>query len=156
MTDINWDERPTPDHKALVHKTLNVGVLWVKHIGGGSYRSDKGAIFQDDHMFTIHHKPEPKEYKPEVGGLCEAHFIHDGWCKRYYLGFTKRGEHVVESHDGSVSCHPRSKVRPIKTEREEFIEKAIDVMNLSIDDSQQGWAEALYDNGARFTEGKDE
>ena len=40
----------------------------------------------------------------------------------------------------------------VKSERDMFLDTAINVMNDSIDDSQEGWALALYDNGARFTE----
>jgi hypothetical protein len=50
------------------------------------------------------------------------------------------------------------KFRPLKTQeqkdREAFIEKAVEIMNNSIDDSQSGWAGALFDAGFKAPEGE--
>jgi hypothetical protein len=87
---------------------------------------------------------EAEPYKPVVGGYCE---ILDGnWHKAFFVGYDEDGYYVFRSCGTLMNIDPREdRVRPIKTKREQFVEKAIEVMNNSIDDSQQGWAEALYD-----------
>jgi len=140
MIDINWGERPSDKH------------VWAEDVRGGKFdcsgwrflvdgpkgmgwQGDADCVWDffsvDSDIIRIHHKPEsdPLEpYKPVVGEWCEAYFRNVGWCKRCYLGFTEGEEHVVESFRGSISLHSIGEVRPIKTEREQFIEKAAKVL----------------------------
>ena len=100
---------------------------------------------------------EAEHYKPAMGELCEAYFRHDGWCKRYYLGFTRGEEHVLESFNGSISLHSSEHIRHIKNERAKFIEQALEVIEtlngVTANKEQLG---ILFDNGARFKGSNDE
>ena len=99
-------------------------------------------VFLNDDAPLVEIEAEP--YKPVVGGYCE---LLDGiWNKAFFVGYDEDGYYVFRYGGSLASLNPKeTKLRPIKAEREQFIERAIEVMNKSIDDSQQGWAEALYD-----------
>jgi hypothetical protein len=93
-------------------------------------------------------RPEDK-WKPEVGEECEVSTVLDGWCKRYYIGIAKNGEYIVENHIGKISRHHKSKVRPLKNQREEFIDKAARAskhFGIHLADIMG----ELYDAGCRF------
>lgn len=105
-------------------------------------------------------RPEPK-WVPEVG--TEFEYCNTSRDDKYHLcffvGYDADGDMVVQREDGLKGLKHKNfnlDFRPIKTQREEFIEKAIETMNNSIDDSQQGWAEALFDSGLFDLTGKDD
>lgn len=100
----------------------------------------------------------PKEFIPEIGDWCECldtTWAHPQWrkCKPRFIG-SKKIIYDTEYEEESYTFAHNLKFRPLKTEREAFIDWACNVMNNSVDDSQEGWATALYDNGARIVEGE--
>ena len=100
--------------------------------------------------------PQEQEYIPKVGDSCEYTAIRDGdgQYSAILAGIWYGCKKVIAFHDGHVwtsdnGIRPLKNTifRPIKTEREKTVDAAIAVMNNSLDDSQQGWALALYDHG---------
>jgi len=100
---------------------------------------------------------QEQEYIPKVGEECLVEYPYDDGCFKPFHG-TKvtilgkcsgyYGESVYAAHGskGYIAL-TASGFRPLKTEREKTVDAAIAVMNNSLDDSQQGWALALYDHG---------
>lgn len=117
-------------------------------------------------------EPESKEWDgeglPPIGCECEykSDGHHDGfhWC--IFQGLMSDGSYIIEYHHHTspsmTTCCPfdpsLTKFRPLKTDkekdREAFIEKAVEIMNSSIDDSQAGWAAALFDADFKAPEGE--
>ena len=100
--------------------------------------------------------PQEQEYIPKVGDSCEYTAIRDGdgQYSAILAGIWYGCKKVIAFHDGHVwtsdnGIRPLKNTifRPLKTEREKTVDAAIAVMNNSLDDSQQGWALALYDHG---------
>ncbi len=149
---INWDEQPTPEHVLMVDSHLKTK-HWVK-MGIGCWMNDTGLTWSlktEGTLYSIHTKPpaskETEPYKPEVGEW----FISSGGAKMAFVGIDSGNAYVCEIDGGGLTrlydfagCHP------IKSEREQFIEKS-----LNINGAPKDWGEMfgmLYDNGARFTD----
>ena len=109
-------------------------------------------VFLNDNAPLVEIRVEP--YKPVVGELVETCFTHGGWSKRYFIGITRNDQYVVENHDGSISLHSIEKVRPIKTEREQFIDRCF-ALGLGVSNNLEVFG-FLYDDGARFKGPDDE
>lgn len=91
----------------------------------------------------------PEWFVPEIGAWCECDYPSK-WTKVFVIGPNSESSTVIELQCGeTISVGSIIEFRPLKTERESFIDWACNVMNNSVDDSQEGWATALYDNGAR-------
>ncbi len=143
---INWDEQPTPEH--CWAEDLNDDKDpdfegWCKKCHDGSWRMDNAFSVwaqnaESKGNVKIHRKPETEPYKPEVGEW----FIASGGAKMAFVGIDSGNAYVCEIDGGGltrlcdfIGC------RPIKSEREQFIEKFHGM------DAGQ-----MYDNGARFTD----
>ena len=97
---------------------------------------------------------EPEVYMPKVGGWCEVESdIRNVWKKAMYVGVDSIGSHVfdVEKRHLWRIDSIDVLVRPIKTEREKFIEEATALNNnLGLHPTLEDMLAALYDAGARF------
>ena len=105
-------------------------------------------------------EPESKEWEPKVGEECEGLLMdqanNPSWMVIELLYDFDRDWAVKKVGDGTLAyC---DEFRPLKTDkekdREAFIEKAVEIMNSSIDDSQAGWAAALFDADFKAPEGE--
>ncbi len=158
MKDIDWSEQPTSEYVWIEDLKPDscgdfsgwyrlAGEKWVICSGKGFWNRNDD---ENGHI-RIHRKPEP-EYMPKVGEWCEVR-IANSWTKVRFHGECERVGYYVFYTDTFVYREIKpSEFRPIKSDRDVFIDRAVVVMNASIDDSQKGWAEAIYDNGARFTD----
>lgn len=149
---INWDEQPTDKHCWLeaigdVHSEesgwyiLN-GSIW-KHIEHTGWN-----VAGEGEAFTVHRKPiEP--YKPAVGEWCEWRTNSMNWCEAFYIGVNDSGHKVFNNRDDKMFFVPNGVglFRPIKTEREQFIEKSVELAGGAEESVRYG---IQYDNGARF------
>lgn len=144
MKKINWDEQPTPEHLAAVYLDSRLNcVEWVLPDDGGFGNDDKYFYSSDiGQRVDIVKRQETEPYKPEVGEWCECSYSGDSWSKVYYIGTNSTGVPIIELT--TAECFPAGELaqfRPIKSEREKFIEKFHGM------DAGQ-----MYDNGARFTD----
>lgn len=98
--------------------------------------------------------PKESQFTPEAGTWCECDYPSK-WTKVFVIGPNSESYTVIELQCGNtIAVGSIIEFRPLKTEREAFVDWACNVMNNSVDDSQEGWATALYDNGARIVEGE--
>jgi hypothetical protein len=112
--------------------------------GNTSWSLDK---YKSYGAFKIIERPLDAPYMPKVGDWCET---AGAGARYFYVGVNKDGAHLFE--DTSGECIPIGSLegfRPIKTEREEFIEQAGKSDGGSY--SMAAIFGSLYDNGARFT-----
>jgi len=144
---IDWTKQPTPEHCWLEGIYLKNESGWYVLNGSSWMHETKGAwlAHREGEYFTVHRKPE--EYMPKVGGYCDW-MIGDIHRTGHYVGINSQGSYVVE-YDGEYRSYHGSQIkfRPPKTEEELFVDAAVDTMNKSIDDSQVGWATAMYQAG---------
>lgn len=177
MSDINWGDRPTPAHCWLEE----IGDLHSEESGWYILNGSKWRHINHDCWlasgegmdFTVHRKPDPKtygetikgtvtapimpldtpieSYKPVVGEECEAFF--DGeWRIAEALKYHKETNAVA--FDFEYCLKWSSDYRPVKTEREQFIEKVADAVcsasieQLDVKGNVKRIAGILYD--ARF------
>ena len=112
---------------------------WVTHLPSIDYYNGTS--------WTVHHKPAATPYQPEVGEW----FIKQNGDKARLIGLMSFGHYVCESIDSCVDVVTSLQgAKPIKTEREQFIEQAAEYAkgygSLYVDK----YVGELYDNGARF------
>lgn len=131
MTDIDWNEQPTPEHVAATYinpVARNAGIVWWVIREGEGYGNDQVYFFDTEvgQKITIHHKPKPKVFEPAAGEWCEAKLPVLGWCKVFIIGKDVHSQLVYHFEETDGSCHtsPSHEFRPIKSDRELFIEKA--------------------------------
>lgn len=110
-------------------------------------------IIKDGPSFDLHNYKAPSgrtdlielpiedEWLPEVGEWCEVSEENNEYQKCYYIGKSKYGKDVYEIRHSLLVRSDNAKFRPLKSEREEFIDK-FDGMS----------AGEMYDNGARIVE----
>ena len=142
--NIDWTRQPGPEFKALEYKRV---IYWVIETGTGYMDGD--VFFTGEHC-TIHHKPEPAVYMPEVGEWCEYLDCNDNWNKCFYVGVDDTGKNVFSTKGDIWSDGDKSGFRPIKTEREQFVEQAKAIFKGENRSAHTVVAGVLYDNGARF------
>lgn len=111
---------------------------------------DKQICKENCYFKPLAKRPEP-EWVPEVGEWCEVESdTRNVWKKAMYIGVDSIGSHVFDVEKrhlwriDPIGCL----VRPLKTQREEFIEKTLGIYNCG--KSSLEMAEALYDAGCRF------
>lgn len=146
---INWDEQPTLEHSAIVSNIHDNAVLWMRHIGGGSYQHDDGRIYQDSRMFTVYEKPETEPYKPEVGDnislISKDKNIDSIWEAKFIASTDYSVFVVLPTLQEKLYRLEVFSIEPLKSERDQVIERALSIYNCgkySLD-----MAEALYDKG---------
>ena len=104
-----------------------------------------------DNLIELPQEPEPDKWVPKVGEWCEVESdVRNVWKKAMYVGIDSVGSHVfdVEKRHLWRIDSVDILVRPIKTEREQFIEAAKSVWNGKyVIESILG---ELYDAGCRF------
>lgn len=154
---INWGDRPSADHVILIESNMATATRhWVKK-GVGYWANTAGltwSIREEGTHYTIHYPPppseEPEPYKPEVGDTIEA-LMTDKWVKAKVYGAGEFGGCLAKPEGYWYDEFASDRIRPIKSEREEFIEKAVLCHIHNCKDSR-AIAAMLYDNGARFTD----
>jgi len=99
-------------------------------------------------------KIEPEPYKPNVGDVVEV-FISEKWVRANVYGIGENGECLAKPDDHWYDEFTAERIRPIDSEREQFIKKAQKVMRSELNESKN-WIAILYDNGARFNGSDDE
>ena len=99
------------------------------------------------------HDTVESEYMPKVGEWCECTYPIM-WTKVFVIGIDKSDETVIQLKSGEImSVGELAKFRPIKSDREVFIER---VVNLA--EGHDGslftadLARILHENGARFAD----
>jgi hypothetical protein len=123
--DIKWPEGAT-------HKIDGIFKKWVD---GSEYFYSKG----NDWVRTINRwqlvqykmygdyelieRPIDAQYMPEVGE-CEYQLEDGPWDKCFFIGKSKDGRFVYEIRHCLLARSDLVKFRPIKSDREQFIEKA--------------------------------
>lgn len=169
LNDPQWwdDFQPKGCELLLVCENPEGGYLWAHfngtryEVGAGSYSS--GFVLDN---YTLHRKPERQgnnekhdavvvesKFIPEAGE-CEYRVATQDetseWMPCWYIGLSKHGRHVYEL--GGVLCRSdATEFRPIKSEREKFIEWTIKVCGGDYVHVRT-MAGIQYDNGARVND----
>ena len=92
------------------------------------------------------------QYQPEVGGWCEIQETSpDGnWRECFYVGIDSEGEHIFQYRNGDMYSESMDSIfRPIKTEREQFIEHSLAITATEAITLEEAFTRQ-YDDGARF------
>lgn len=98
--------------------------------------------------------PLEEEWVPVVGRWCEYQFAGEWYSGRFHGACDRLGYFVLYDAGGYIEIKTTA-FRPPKSEREEFIERSIELTEL--DGSLPVEAFGIqYDNGARFVEAEDE
>tara|TARA_R110000850_G_scaffold193618_1_gene320338 strand:- start:87 stop:539 length:453 start_codon:yes stop_codon:yes gene_type:complete len=149
MTDIKWPDGAT--HKIDgdytkwmdgVEYNLDEG-HWVKNLG--SWSLDEYRLDGD---FKVIDRPIDAPYMPKVGEWCDYRTVQKGeYRKAFFIGYNEVGEHVLKDVHGDF-IEDNCNFRPIKTEREQFIEQA-EAMRES-GDEYHDLLSRMHDSGARF------
>ena len=124
---------------------------WVCWLAKQDTRWSYGGV--PDDMLAL--PQEPETFVPVVGEECELtpHNAMWGFSNGETVRCTVVGLHldwivVVQEHCAPITTRlDKCDLAPVKSEREEIIDMAVFAMNDSIDDSQEGWAMALFDAG---------
>jgi hypothetical protein len=138
MTDLNWPEGAT--HR--IHSDFTKWVDGVEYVfrGGGRWVESSNSWSLAEYKsktFEVIERPIDPPYVPKVGDRCHYELRECGvwWTCRIVslngLVIEKEGDFLMEIIDTTTI-----KFRPIKTESEEFIEKAAKV--LQKDDQDMG------------------
>lgn len=159
MTDIEWPEGAT-------HRIDERFKKWVEGIeytySDGEWvltlpqRSLERYIESEYKHKIIERPKEPETYKPEVGEWCEynknGRVGREVWEKCMFLAEID-GEAFVLREVGGLSMDRmkayKGRFRPIKSERDQFIEKSVSLTEMDGNISIEGFG-IQYDNGARF------
>jgi len=107
-----------------------------------------GAYWESS--FEVIERPtEPAQYMPEVGEWCEVEIFGGGW-KKARLEYKGKSIMVLEvgGHEDVFSVGVN--LRPIKSERDVFIERAMKTGEMKDKMHLPNFMGVLYDNGARF------
>ena len=108
--------------------------------------SDTLEYYTNDHRYNVIPRPARAEWVPKVGEWCEVFFAGNEWAKRFYIGLNSHGHRIFENEMGEIHNLTSMDVRPIKTEREVFVDKALHVEAEMQDGYQPSeLIEALYD-----------
>ena len=89
------------------------------------------------------------QYQPEVGVWCEYLDCNDNWNKCFYVGVDDTGKNVFSTKGDIWSDGDKSGFRPIKTEREQFIEHSLAITATEAITLEEAFTRQ-YDDGARF------
>ena len=86
-------------------------------------------VFLNDDAPLVEIEAEP--YKPVVGEWCEWRTNSMNWCEAFYIGVNDSGHKVFNNRDDKMFFVPSGVglFRPVKTEREWFIERAMKATN---------------------------
>jgi hypothetical protein len=177
MIYINWGDRPTDKHCWLEAVDINdsnesgwyilKGAHWVHANKAPWYSENEGELF------IVHRKAGTKTYgdtikgrvtapmmpldtpiepyKPVVG---EWHWLAGSKTEVFYVGALSDGWYILEFKSGMIERYATLDLQPIKTEREQFIEKVADAVcsasieQLDVKGNVKRIAGILYD--ARF------
>ena len=159
--EINWDEQPTPEYVAITYNARSIpDVIWCVECVEGWENRDM-LFYSDDPSFTVHHKPADTPYVPKLGDRCEVAIDFDSpknasnWSviEIMYIDKSLVVGRIIETEvlTGMYSTGFEFNIysfRPIKTEREQFIEQA-EAMRES-GDEYYDLLSRMHDSGARF------
>jgi len=152
-----WDENVDPAHDYA----FTTGPGWQgnnKYVGSVEFANEDGEtgceeslVLGRDSWVPLAKRPAKAAFVPEVGVECEVESDTRGvWKKAFYVGVDSIGSHVFDVEKqylwrlDSLDEH----VRPIKSERDLFVEAA----QLAADTTQSTVFGKLYDAGCRFVE----
>jgi hypothetical protein len=150
--NIDWTQQP-----GLKYVWLEISYMDSKDEAGWFLELDdhykKGSVKFSKAAKGIkaHHKPTATPYQSEVGVWCEYLDCNDNWNKCFYVGVDDTGKNVFSTKGDIWSDGDKSGFRPIKTEREQFIQQCIDIAGRSGLIPEEAFGK-LYSNGARFNE----
>lgn len=143
--------------EGATHKIEDIFTKW---IGEAEYSFKYGSWVLDDepqtigeyweNSYEIIERPvEPAQYVPEVGEWCEYRLALKGeYRKAVFVGYNEHNEHVIKDVHGDF-LEGMCNFRPIKSERDVFIEKSIELTEMATHSAVEAFG-IQYDNGARF------
>ena len=148
LNDPQWWAENAPNEHSVVGLYNNDRLdcfHWLQPESEGCYGNDSLLFYPDDigEKINIYKRQAKPAFLPEVGVECELSNCGNDYerCTLKYIGESLC---VVKHNYGEQYYRLNSvKFRPIKSERELFIETAM--KRGSID--QREWMEALYDSG---------
>lgn len=88
-------------------------------------------------------------YQPEVGGWCEVEFYDSSNWKSVFIVGRDEQDQIVGKVDGGFIYLIDRKFRPIKSEREQFIEHSLAITATEAITLEEAFTRQ-YDDGARF------
>jgi hypothetical protein len=150
MTDIKWPEGAT-------HKINDTFTKWVDGVeyslkdGEWVENSDSWSLdkFKKFGSFELIERPIDPPYVPKVGEWCEPGGVG---ARYFYVGVNKDGGHLFEDASGDyIPIGSLEGLRPVKTKREKFIEKARELV-ANMDKDDMILAGKLFDNGFKAPE----
>ena len=147
--EINWDKQPSAEHVWLeLGYGYGFGGFWAVKVGD-EYVIGNIKIYEHSKDILSIHQAEPTDpqYMPK-GGECEYQLEEGSWEKCFFIGKSKDGRFVYEIHHCLLARSDLVRFRPIKTDREQFIEQA-EAMRES-GDEYYDLLSRMHDNGARF------
>jgi len=100
--------------------------------GGATSEADEECLWLDETVGWVLHckRPtEPAQYMPKVGEWCEYKSANEGWLKCFYVGIDDMGSNVFSAEGKIWTDKHFNGYRPIKSERDVFIEKAMKATN---------------------------
>ena len=153
MTDIKWPDGATHKIERFFKKWID-GVEynfeeneWVKSLNSWSLDT-----FKKFGNFKVIERPIDPPYMPKVGEWCEwlRSTDHD-WIKARIRAEIDDNDVVIQFGDNKVIVRNPANFRPVKTEREKFIEKARELV-ANMDKDDMILAGKLYDKGFKAPE----
>lgn len=172
MIDIDWSKQPTPEYvwveelSTSTNMVCSSGFYMAKKDGSGYEHESKFISINgiNNGFYRVYHNPESNivkemgydtvdpKYMPKVGEWCNIRIADNLRKVRFHGECDGLGYYVFYTSSGDYKELKPNEFIPIKLDKEVFIEKAVAIMNAAIDDTQEGWARAMYANGARFTD----
>ena len=167
LKDVNWWDANQPSKAYSWAEDLNLnpdsdfeGWCIKDEYGGWTmYENDEEARWDDtaesQGSVKIHRRPEPAAtpYQPEVGEWCE--WVTDSMDNQelFYIGINDKGHKVFHDTRNRMSLNPNDVgiYRPIKTEREQFIEQAL-TLKTSVLIHNKDWLIEMHKAGFKAPE----
>nr|AKH46278.1 hypothetical protein [uncultured marine virus] len=139
LADLEWwDENTKPEDKYCLIGEFTGGCYFSNHINSGG-------------GYTVLAKRPKAKWEPEPMQICEINFPLHSWTKIQFIGMNSDGYFVCECMNGELEKFKADDIefRPLKTQREEFIDRAARAskhFGIHLADIMG----ELYDAGCRF------
>lgn len=119
----------------------------------GEIDSENHLCIEEKWWVLLCERPKESQFIPETGTWCECDYPSK-WTKVFVIGPNSESYTVIELQCGNtIAVGSIIEFRPLKTEREEFIEKASETPFCGMENIQSHYGD-MFDNGFRFVEGK--